>query len=50
MNNQPTTISGHYTSQHALASSTSSEELEDFVGARYYCLHALANSSQHEQS
>jgi len=49
MNNQPTTISGHYTSQHALAS-TSSEELEDFVGARYYCLHALANSSQHEQS
>jgi len=23
------------------------EELEDFVGAKFYCLHALADSNQH---
>ena len=35
----------HYTGQPALAG-TSSEELEDFVGANFYCLHALAGSNQ----
>jgi len=27
--------------------STSSEELEDFVGAKFYCSHTLADSNQH---
>ena len=28
---------------------TSSQELEDFVGAKFYCLHALADGNQHIQ-
>ena len=36
---------GHYTGQLALADS-SSQELEDFVGAKFYCPHALADSNQ----
>jgi len=40
---------GHYTGQPALAS-TSSYELEDFVGAKFYCLHALADGNQHIHS
>jgi len=36
---------GHYTEQHALASTTS-WELEDFVGAKFHCLHALADGKQ----
>jgi len=36
---------GHYTGQPALHG-TSSKELEDFVGAKFYCLHALAGSNQ----
>jgi len=32
---------GHYEGQPALAG-TSSQELEDFVGAKFYCPHALA--------
>ena len=35
---------GHYTGQPALAS-TSSEELEDFVGAKFYCLHVLGGGN-----
>jgi len=37
---------GHYTGQPVLAS-TSSQELEDFVGAKFYCPHALADGNQH---
>jgi len=36
---------GRYRGQPALAS-TSSQELEDFVGAEFYCPHALADSNQ----
>jgi len=36
---------GHYTGQPALAG-TSSKELEDFVVAKFYCLHALADDNQ----
>jgi len=36
---------GHYAGQPALAG-TSSRELEDFVGATFYCPHALADGSQ----
>jgi len=36
----------HYTSQPAFAS-TSSKELEDIIGAKFYCLHALAGGNQH---
>jgi len=36
---------GHYTSQPGLAS-TSSYELEDFAGAKFYCPHALAEGNQ----
>ena len=39
---------GHYTGQPALASN-SSYELEDFVGAKFYCPHALADSNQRIQ-
>ena len=28
---------------------TSSQELEDFVGAKFYCPHALADGNQHIQ-
>ena len=37
---------GHHTGQPALADS-SSWELEDFVGAKFYCVHALADGNQH---
>jgi len=36
---------GHYTGQPALAG-TSSSELEDFVGAQFYCPHALVDGNQ----
>jgi len=36
-----TTVYGHYTGQPALAC-TSSEELENFVGAKFYSPHASA--------
>jgi len=36
---------GHYTGQSALAS-TRCQELEDFVGAKFYCQHALADGNQ----
>jgi len=36
----------NYTGQAALAG-TSSEELEDSVGAKFYCPHALADGNQH---
>jgi len=39
---------GHYTGQPALAG-TSSYELEDFVGANFYCLHSLADGNQRIQ-
>jgi len=42
---QPSSYS-HYTGQPALAG-TSSYELEDFVDAKFYCLHALADGNQH---
>ena len=35
----------HYTGQPALAG-TSSEELADFVGAKFYCPHALADGNR----
>jgi len=41
---QPT-FYGHYTGQPALAG-TFSQELEDFVGAKIYCPHALADGKQ----
>jgi len=37
---------GHYIGQPALVG-TSSKELENFVGAKFICLHALANGNQH---
>ena len=37
---------GYYKGQPALAS-TSSEALGDFVGAKFYCPHALADGNQH---
>ena len=44
MQQQPSPPSyGHYTSQPALTD-TSSWELEDFVGTKFYCPHALATS------
>jgi len=36
---------GHYTGQPALAG-TYSQELEDFIGAKFYCPHALADGNQ----
>jgi len=36
---------GHYTRQPASAG-TSSTELEDFVGAKFYCPHVLADGNQ----
>ena len=42
---QPPPFCGHYTGQPALAG-TSSYELEDFVGAKFYCPHALADGNQ----
>jgi len=36
----------HYTGQPAFAG-TSILELEDFVGAKFYCPHALADGKQH---
>jgi len=46
MQQQPSPPSyGHYTSQPALTD-TSSGELEDFVGAKFYCPHALADGNQ----
>jgi len=36
---------GHCTGQPTL-DGTCSQELEDFVGAKFYCLHALADGSQ----
>jgi len=44
-NTQPLSYS-HYTGQPALAG-TSSYELEDFVDAKFYCLHALADGNQY---
>jgi len=44
----PPPFYGHYTGQPALTR-TSSYELEDFVGAKSYCPHALADSCQHIQ-
>jgi len=38
----------HYTGQPALAC-TFSSELEDFVSAKFYCPHALADGNQHVQ-
>jgi len=35
----------HYTGQYTLAD-ISSQELEDFVGAKFYCLHALAKKGK----
>ena len=35
---------GHYTGQPALAG-TPSQELENFVGAKFYCLHALSEGN-----
>jgi len=35
---------GHYTGQPVLADIIS-EELEDFVGAKFYCPHALADGN-----
>ena len=42
--NQPP-LYGRYTRQPATAG-TSSYELEDFVGAKFYCPHALADGNQ----
>ena len=39
---------GHYIGQPALAS-ISRSELEDFVSAKFYCPHALADGNQHIQ-
>ena len=38
-----TTIYGHYTA------GTSSQEMENFVGANFYCLHALDDGNRHIQ-
>ena len=48
--NQPTNhpFYDHYTGQPASAG-TSSYELEDFVGAKFFCPHALADSNQHNR-
>jgi len=35
---------GHYTGQPVLAGTISSQ-LKDFLGAQFYCLHALADSN-----
>jgi len=43
--NQPP-FYGHCIGNPALAS-TSSQKLEDFVGAKFYCQHALADSNQY---
>jgi len=42
---EPTRGYGHYTHQPALAG-TSSQEMKDFVGAKFYCLHVLADGNQ----
>jgi len=42
---QPPLFYGHYASQPMLAG-TSSYELEDFVGAKFYSPHALAGGNQ----
>jgi len=49
-NNQQPPFYGqcHYTGQHVLAG-TSSQELKDFVCAKFYCPHAPDDSSQHIQ-
>jgi len=36
---------GYYTGQHALAD-TSCKELQNFVGAKFYCPHAIADGNQ----
>jgi len=41
-------FNGHYTGQAALAG-TPDFELEDFVGAKFYCLHALAGTGREHQ-
>jgi len=47
--NQPNNpFHSHYSGQPALAGN-SSEDLEDFVGAKFYCPHALADSNQRIQ-
>jgi len=43
---QPLPFYSHYTSQPVLAG-TSGYELEDFVGAKFYCPHAIADGNQH---
>jgi len=44
---QPTTpFYGHYAGQPVLVG-VSSKELGDFVGAKFYCPHALADENQH---
>jgi len=47
-NQDSATFYGHYTGQPVL-SSTSSQELENFDGAKFYCPHALADGNQHIQ-
>jgi len=44
-NNNKPLFYGHHTSQPALAS-TPTYELEDFVGAKFYCPHAVAGGNQ----
>jgi len=36
---------GHCTGQ-PVSAGTSSKELEDFVGAKFYCLHAIADGNK----
>jgi len=45
----PPPFYGHYTGQPALAS-TSSLELQDFVGAKFFCLHALLTANSGNQT
>jgi len=44
-NTQQPPFYGHHTGQPALAG-TSSYEVDDFVGAKFYCPHALADGNQ----
>jgi len=43
---QPSTFYGHYVGGQPALAGTSSLELEDFVGAKFYCPHALADGNQ----
>jgi len=42
-NTQQPPFYGHYTGQPAL----NGTPMEDFVGAKFYCTHALADGNQH---